>query len=399
MPAMTNEAPRPLRVMAFLHRLQAGGVERVLLRLCGAWADDPRIDVRLVLGSTAGPLAAELPPGLRRDVAPRGGANSAAGGLATVLALHRAMVAHRPDVLFAAGNTLALVAIAMRLLLGRNCPPIVLKVSNDLTRSDLPAVQRWLNRRWLAIQGRMIDHFVALAAPMRPEIMAAMRVPADRVHVIDNPALSEADLDALAGLAATRATGPARRYVAIGRLARQKNFGLLLTAFARAAAPGDTLAILGEGEDRNRLAAMITALELGKCVSMPGHSAAAPALAAADVFVLSSHHEGLPAVVIEALASGLPVVATDCGAAIRSLVSDFGTVVPPGDAAALATAMAARLRLTTGQQAAARAAMQAFTVERAAGRYAEVFAAVAAQARHAAAPSAQACYTGDLKPE
>jgi glycosyltransferase involved in cell wall biosynthesis len=81
-------------------------------------------------------------------------------------------------------------------------------------------------------------------------------------------------------------------------------------------------------------------------------------------------------VVIEALAAGLPVVTTDCSVSMRALVGRFGTVVPLGDAAALAAAMLAQPALDADARAEAAEAMRAFTVERAAGAYAGLFRAV-----------------------
>ncbi len=370
---MTAETASRPRVMVFLHSFEPGGVERVALRLCGAW--QPLLDVRLVMGRTDGVMAAEAPPGLPMHVIGSGPVSTASWEtLWMFYVLARQIRAQRPDMLFAAGNSYAVVAVAMKLLLGRRCPPIVLKISNDLGRADLPAPVRAVYRLWLRIQGRHIDHFTGLAAPMADEIATAMRVPADRITIIDDPALGEADLARLAAIGAARAApGPARRYVAIGRLAAQKNFMRLIDAFARAARPGDTLAIIGEGGQRARLEHKIAALGLGDRIRLPGHGDAAAALAAADVFVLSSDYEALPAVVVEALASGLPVVATDCCVSMRDLVGTFGTVVPPGDAGALAEAMAAQTLTDAVTRAAMATAMQRFTIARAAQDYAALF--------------------------
>jgi glycosyltransferase involved in cell wall biosynthesis len=376
-PAPSQPIRQPTKVMVFLNSFNPGGVERVALRLCGAWATDPTLDVRLVIGRDEGVMRAEAPPGLALHgmAAPRGLAARAPSVWMFIL-LFREVRRQRPDVLFAAGNTYAVFAVAMKLLLGRDCPPVVLKISNDLERRDMAPLFRRGYRLWLRIQGRMIDHLVGLAAPMHAEIMDAMRVPADRVHVIDDPALSLGDIAALEKLGDARLPGPARRYVAVGRLAGQKNFPLLLDAFALAAQPGDRLTIIGEGVERARLAAHIAALGLAQSVDLPGHTAVEPALAAADVFVLSSDFEALPAAIVEALASGLPVVATDCCVSMRALVGDFGSIVPRRDAAALAAAMRAQPPLAAGLRHAAAREMRAFTVERAAGKYRNLFTAV-----------------------
>lgn len=381
-----NPVAPPLVVMVFLHSFEPGGVERTALRLCGAWAGDAAIDVRLVMGREDGAMRAQAPATVPRHVIGSAGVPTAAWEtLWMMIVLWRQVRAQRPDVLFAAGNTYAIVAVAMKLLLGRRCPPVVMKISNDLVRRDLPAPVRRVYRLWLRVQGRLIDAFTGLAEPMRAEIITAMRVPAARVHVIDDPALDAADLAALAAIGAGRDHAAARRYVGVGRLAGQKNWRLLVAAFARARQAGDTLTIVGEGSERRRLERQVTALGLGDCVRLPGHGAAAPALAAADVFVLSSDYEGVPAVVIEALASGLPVVATDCSVSMRGLVGDFGTLVPVGDAAALATAMQAQALPSAEMRARQAAAMRGFTAERAARAYARLFGDVARRATETAA--------------
>lgn len=368
----------PLRVMVFLHSFEPGGVERVALRLCGAWA--PSVDVQLVMGRTKGVMAAEAPAGLPLHVTSSGPLPTAGWESAWMMfVLARRIRALRPDVLFAAGNSYAVVAVAMKLALGRACPPIVLKISNDLGRADLPLPIRLLYRLWCRVQGRLIDHFVGLAPAMRAEIAHAMRVSPDCITIIDDPALGEADHARLAAIGTARtAPGPTRRYLAIGRLATQKNFARAIAAFARAARAGDTLAIVGEGRQRARLEQQVAARGLAGQISLPGHGDAVAALAAADMLVLSSDYEALPAVVVEALASGLPVIATDCCVSMRDLVGRFGTVVPAGDTEALAAAMVAQPLPDAATRAAMAAAMQRFTITNGARAYAALFATLSA---------------------
>lgn len=372
------DVSRPLRVMVFLHSFEPGGVERVALRLCGAWAADPALDVRLVMGRLAGAMRNEAPPGLPLHVTREPFPTAGWETIWMMIVLFGEICRQRPDVIFAAGNSYSIVAVVMKLLLGRNCPPFVLKISNDLERRDLPPPVRWVYHRWLRVQGRMIDRFTGLAEPMRDELVAALGVIPDRVAIIDDPALADADVTALAAIPRSPIT--ARRYVGVGRLAAQKNFASLVAAFAIAAGPDDSLTIVGEGGERGRLERQIATLGLAGRVHLPGHGAVTPALAAADVFVLSSDYEALPAVVVEALASGLPVVATDCCVSMRSLVGDFGSIVPCGDAGLLAAAMRNQPALTDTQRAAAATAMRAFTVERAAGLYGQLFMRVTAGA-------------------
>jgi glycosyltransferase involved in cell wall biosynthesis len=111
---------------------------------------------------------------------------------------------------------------------------------------------------------------------------------------------------------------------------------------------------------------------------MPGHASdVAPHLATADALVLSSDYEGLGIVVIEALAAGLPVVATDCSPNIAMLLDGVGRRVPVGDAVALAAAMAAIIDDPV-DVATMRARAERFTVEASGAAWLHLFAEVAA---------------------
>ncbi|HYP53040.1 MAG TPA: glycosyltransferase, partial [Pyrinomonadaceae bacterium] len=168
----------------------------------------------------------------------------------------------------------------------------------------------------------------------------------------------------------------ARVLLAVGRLTEQTDFPMLLRAFRmlRDRRSDARLMIAGEGEGRARLEALIGELNLTDDVALPGFVTNPYALMSrAAAFVLSSRWEGLPTVLIEALACGCPVVATDCPSGPREILNggDYGALVPVGDAAALCDAMSrvleARPRAALLKEHAAR-----YSVERAAGRYLEL---------------------------
>lgn len=358
---------QPLRVLTFLNSLAPGGVERVALRLHAAWTA-AGVETRLVLADGT------IPPGTQlANVELLGHPHSAIGRFFVLLiALPRLIARHRPDVLFCAGNTYAGPAVAMKLLLGKACPIVVAKISNDLVRADMRPLARWWYRRWLKLQGRHIDHFVGMAPAMRAEIAALIGVTADRISIIEDPALSRADIARLSGArsAAVQARS-GRHFLAVGRLVPQKNFALLLDAFAAMARGDDRLTILGEGAERTSLEAQAARLGLADRVALPGHVEPLDAwLGAADAFVLSSDYEGVPAVVIEALAAGLPIAATDCCVSMRDLLGHgaLGRIVPVGDVPALAAAMDAILADPSAPTA-QRAEAARFTIEHATGKY------------------------------
>jgi glycosyltransferase involved in cell wall biosynthesis len=170
------------------------------------------------------------------------------------------------------------------------------------------------------------------------------------------------------------------RWIAVGRLAPVKDYPTLLRAFA--ALPGEPLLeILGTGPEEPRLRALALEEKISDRVHFAGFQAnIAPHLAASDGFVLSSLWEGLPMGVLEAGAAGLPVVATEGAGTREALVpGETGIVVPVGDAAALAEAMAAvmamepRERLAMGRRG-RRFVEERFSLRAVADRWEEMYA-------------------------
>jgi glycosyltransferase involved in cell wall biosynthesis len=128
------------------------------------------------------------------------------------------------------------------------------------------------------------------------------------------------------------------RVLAVARMVPEKGLGDLVEAVARLGRPA-SLTVVGDGPERGRLTARADAL--GVPLLLPGRSTPEglrAAYAEADVVVQASHREGLGLVAAEALAMGLPVVATDSGG-VRDVL-DRARLVPVGDVAALAAAIA-----------------------------------------------------------
>jgi glycosyltransferase involved in cell wall biosynthesis len=131
--------------------------------------------------------------------------------------------------------------------------------------------------------------------------------------------------------------------LAVGRLTKAKDYPTLFRAFSlvRQVRPAKLL-ILGEGEERSNLERLAIELGIQNDVSMPGFVDNPFAfMAKASVFVLSSAWEGFGNVLVEALACGCPVVATDCRSGPREILDNgrYGRLVPVGDHEALAKAI------------------------------------------------------------
>jgi glycosyltransferase involved in cell wall biosynthesis len=220
-------------------------------------------------------------------------------------------------------------------------------ISNALHRRG--AAKRWL-RRWTIRQCyRRAETIIANSRGVAEDIVAVTGLPPERIHVIDNPTVS----CAMRQLARQPVAHPWLEdggpplILGIGRLVRQKDFPTLVRAFARVRAERPCrLMILGEGKQRESLTSLAHSLGVQAEVALPGFVANPYAfLARAALFVLSSAWEGSPNVLIEALALGVPVVATDCHSGPREILEQgrFGPLVPVGDATALAAAMRATL--------------------------------------------------------
>jgi glycosyltransferase involved in cell wall biosynthesis len=333
-----------MRVLTFVHSFDLGGVERIALRLVRRWRA-LGIDAPLFVGRIEGDMHADIASDL--DFITPSSPGIRTGGWETlwmIITLPRVVRRLRPDILFCAGNSYTIVAVAMKLLLGRDCPRIVAKISNSLDRRDMPGWWRWAYRRWLRIQGRFLDHVVGMEGAMAGEIQDALGLSADRITIIPDPALSEAMIAQLrARPRVARPPQGGRRFVAVGRLASQKNFALMLRAFRIGACDDDSLVIIGDGPERDRLISLATGLGIGERVEFRGYVPEPSALLAQfDICLLSSDYEGVPAVVLEALAARLPVIATDCCRSMTELLKhgELGWLVAVGDENGLAAAIA-----------------------------------------------------------
>lgn len=383
-PARERSAPR---VLTFLHSFEPGGVERIALRLVRQWRA-MGVDAPLFLGRSAGDMRGDVGAGLAFISPPHVGRRVAKmETLWMVLTLPETVRRLRPDVLFCAGNTYAVVAVALKCLLGQACPPILLKVSNDLDRQDQPGWFRFFYRLWLKAQARHIDHFVGMETPMTEEIREGFGVPAERITIIPDPALSKPLIEKLrSNRPAARDHGAGRRFVCVARLNAQKNIALMLRAFANGAREGDTLTVIGEGPERGKLERLARDLRLeGRVVFLGYHPEPAILLPTFDIFLLSSDYEGVPAVILEALAAGLPIVATDCSRSMSALLGDgaLGELVAVGDQRALADAIARAKPSSQDGRLSLRQA-ERFTLEGASLAYLEVISrlrSTAAEAR------------------
>ena len=171
-------------------------------------------------------------------------------------------------------------------------------------------------------------------------------------------------------------------FAVVGRLTRQKNLDLAIDAVAQV--PDARLVVVGDGPDRGRLERKVAVSDARDRVTFRGalpRMEAIRVLAAADACVISSSWENFPHAAVEALAVGVPVVATAVGG-VPEIVRDGenGLLVTPGSSSALASALQRLLNdrtLRDSLAARARPSVQELTVDRVYGRLEEILAEVA----------------------
>lgn len=155
-----------------------------------------------------------------------------------------------------------------------------------------------------------------------------------------------------------------RRAMAVGRLCPQKGFDMLVSVWSMIpphVRQGWTLDIFGEGPDRDLLESEVRRLGLGDEIRFCGRrSDIISEYRSHDLFCFPSRYEGFPLALMEAMALGLPCVAFDCPCGPAELIPDggVGALVPPGDLAAFAKALADYMTDSEKTSATARAAVE-----------------------------------------
>jgi glycosyltransferase involved in cell wall biosynthesis len=355
-----------------LASLRAGGAERVALNLAEAFhARGHEVDLLVV--HRTGKLLDQVPAGIRLVDLGSERASRAVG------ALRRYVKAEAPTAIISIAFQANLLALVATLGL-RHKPKLIVTVHSTLSRAfeGLPALRRWLLTAATKYLYPRADAAISVSHGAAADL-ARLGVTAPIIATIYNPVLRSGFAEAVQEKAHHPWLADRKDPVIMtaGRLAEAKNHRLLLAAFGRLLKEEPArLMIIGEGELRSELEAEAASLGIADKVSFTGHiDNPYPFMKEADLFVLSSSWEGFGNVLVEAMATATPVIATDCPHGPREILEDgkWGRLVPVGDADALAEAMLAVLR-RGGIDARERAAE--FTVERAAGQYLDILSRV-----------------------
>lgn len=326
-------------IALFLPALAGGGAERIMVTLAADLVQKG-LQVDLVLTRATGTYQKDVPQGVRIiDLhAPR--------IIMALPALVRYLRRERPQALLSALSPTNCLAVWARNLAGVK-PYLVLCEHNTLSHASkyTRSKRRQLMPHLMRVFYPKADRIVAVSEGVADDLAVTIGFPRERIDVIYNPVVTP-------GLA-QRAQEPLEHpwfkpdappvILGVGRLAAAKDFSTLIQAFARLRQVKDArLLILGEGEERPMLEDLVSELGLQNVVSLPGFvENPYKYMSRAEVFTLSSRWEGLPTVLIEAMATGTAVVSSDCPSGPREILENgkWGQLVPVGDPGALAEAL------------------------------------------------------------
>ncbi|MBK1643184.1 hypothetical protein CKO25_00635 [Thiocapsa imhoffii] len=336
----------PMRLALMIGDFADGGVERTLTNLAAGLAG-LGMPVDLLTGTTEHAYLRELGTGVR--ILPLSGARAQA--------LAAYCQAAQPDLLMTGKLADDRLALAVRDQLTGVAAPGRRERLRLVTTVGTPLSARNASFRWNPFKRRReqrrihadysrLDGISAVSRAVAEDLRTRFGLTEVPLRVLCNPVVPD---DALVRAQAPcphpwlDAAGQPPVILAVGGLRQVKDFPTLLRALSRLPAHTPArLLILGAGKEQRRLSELVARLGLTVRVDFPGFVPDPyPYLARADLLALSSRREGLGNVLVEAMAVGTPVVATDCPGGVRALLEDgrLGPLVPVGDDRALAQAI------------------------------------------------------------
>lgn len=330
---MTNTNPR---VAFFIGSFGGGGIERITARLAHSFVK-LGVDIDLILNRDDDTHLWRMPAETRII-------NLNTPNLYLSLpGLVRYLKQERPNALLSADHYLNEIALLSKRISGVKLQLVVAE-HNQLSKTARNATK--LKGKLAPIFARILypwaDGIVAVSEGVAKDLARTASLPLERIQTIYNPVIN----DEMLASAKEPLDHPWFKssdipvILGVGKLEAQKDFSNLIRAFAnvRQVRPA-RLVILGWGPDRPELEALIQELGLQEDVDLPGYTQNPYAyMARSAVFVLSSAWEGLPTVLIEAMALGIPVVSTNCESGPSEILAEgkYGYLTPVGDSKALA---------------------------------------------------------------
>ncbi|NKE36522.1 glycosyltransferase [Natronococcus sp. JC468] len=331
-------------ISMYVPSLRGGGAERVIVRLANQFAEQG-YSVELVLGREEGAYLDHVSEAVTVvDLDTR-------RYLAAVPKLVDYLRTRRPTVLLSTIDT-ANVAAIVATKLSRVETRVVIRISNMMSVKEemLDQPKHRLVHLTAKRTYKHADHVIGVSAEVTDDVVTNFGVPQRRASTVYNPVVNE-DLRSQSSERVDHPWFHSDRerpiVLGVGELADQKDFATLIEALAATDYdPEPRLVILGEGQNREPLERLAREHDIAHRVDLPGFvDNPYSYMADSDVFALSSKWEGCPNVLIEAMACGTPLVATDCRSGPREILAagEYGELVPVGDVEKLSQAISSTL--------------------------------------------------------
>jgi len=301
------------RVLTLIPHLGGGGAEQVTALLAKGLSRE-KYELHLGLATALNPDSEPLPPWVTVHAL---GARRVRTAALPLLRLVRSL---RPQLILSGMAHLNFLVLLLKPFFPRGTRVLVRQnatASAVLAEGRTPRFTRLL---YLLLY-RRADCVICQSRAMAQDLAAVAWLGADRIAVLPKPIDIAGVLAALDGPSRWSGAGP--HLLAVGRLSREKGFDLLLTALVRVREqfPGADLVLCGAGPEETALKAQCRSLGLESAVRFSGHvDSPYVFFPEAAVFVLSSHHEGMPNALLEAAAAGLPIVALPSSGGVVDLL-------------------------------------------------------------------------------
>ena len=329
------------KIIFFLPTLGGGGAERTVIQLANSFAEQG-YNIHLAvcdLTAAKGKLLPEVNPKIELI-------NFECGRVIhSIMPLKLRLQCENYDCLVATQTHTNIVAGIAKKMAGVNTRLIFREVSTPSKNIKLQGIAKFVLKSLVNWTYPMAQQVVCVSKGVEADFRDYYGYKKHNLTTIYNPVLDVSYFEKLTAPVAHKFFNETNKVIlAVGRLTEAKNFGFLIRSFKALydQHPDTRLIILGEGELRTEFEALIAELSLTEVVDLPGFDSNPYAyFKYVSLFVLSSNWEGLPGVLIQALASKVKVVSTNCPSGPMEILDDakFGLLVECNDQAGLTQAM------------------------------------------------------------
>ena len=357
------------KISLFLPDLRGGGAEKVAVNLANEMVRRG-FDIDVVLIKIQGELLVDLEPSINViDLDSERIRNSVKPYISY-------LKNNKPDVILASMWPLTSIAIIANRL-AKSQSTVVISEHTTWSRSQIVRKwsRRWMTRLIMSLTFPFADGIITVSKGAAADLARFSFTKRQSITVIYNPIVDEGKMESC--YSSVTHLWPKAEYhlLGVGTLKPVKDFSTLLKAFALVRNKVDaSLIILGVGELKSELLSLSSKMGISSYVSFPGFVRdTTPFYQSADLFVLSSLAEGFGNVIVEAMASGTPVVATDCQSGPREILKDgkYGKLVPISDADTLANAIVDSIKETHDAEILKQRASE-FTIDKITSQYLNV---------------------------